>query len=657
MALKYQTHAIFLFMCGLVVVLSLLLVGVPNAQAETANSCPEGQIWSLNSCVSISETTCQTGYTYVADHGCVRITENDSSCPNGYVMEGGRCQRAGQACPAGETWRDGSCQVRDEQSCPAGKERVNGSCFQITETVCPMGYSWSDREKSCEERDDNDDDDNDNDTDTGTGTGGSGTGGTSTGGTSPSYILTISDTHLQVDEGCNVTYTVALKTQPTGNVIVTIGDPSNTDVTAEPATLTFTPDNWDVPQTVTVTCKEDDDAVDDAGTITHVVDGPSFNSVPDQDVDVDVFDNDATGVTISPSSLPVDEGSTATYTVKLDSEPTGDVTVTVNPPSNTDVTTDPATLTFTPDNWDDTQAVTVTAQEDDDAVNDTATVTHTVSGADYESVTAGSVTAQVTDNDTAGVTISKSSLSIGEGGTDTYSIRLDTEPTGNVTVTINDPSNTDVTADPAALIFTLDNWDDTQSVTVTAQEDDDSDNDAATVTHSVSGADYESVTAANVTVTVTDNDATASEQNSGGLSQGDSTTTVTVEGKLTRPHTTYTLGANSWHLLLGATSIKIEAFWLEEAGTESGDTEILHTNALGDDAACLTITPGASITRYNINQNVEPPAEPAAANPGSWKYRLRVDWGAVEAGACNAKDPKVPNQAVAASTTVTDAFE
>ena len=69
------------------------------------------------------------------------------------------------------------------------------------------------------------------------------------------------------------------------------------------------------------------------------------------------------GVTISKDSLTVDEGSTGTYTVKLDTQPSGDVTVTINDPSNTDVTADPATLTFTVQNWQTPQTVTVTAKE------------------------------------------------------------------------------------------------------------------------------------------------------------------------------------------------------------------------------------------------------------------------------------------------------
>ena len=319
MVQRYQTNCIFLLICGLLVAISLLLVGVPDVQAQASNSCPEGQIWSLNRCTDVEETTCQSGYTYVADNGCVLIEEDASACPRGYEMTGGRCQVIGQACPVGETWRNGSCQTRDEESCPAGKERVNGSCFQITDTVCPVGYSWSDSRNKCV--DNNDEDDSESGT------------GDSTGTSNVVYsILILSDTTLTVDEGCNGTYTVALRREPSDDVTVTIGDPSNTDVTAEPATLSFTPDNWDEPQTVTVTCHEDDDAVDDEATVTHTVDRPDLESVVDEDLDIHVTDNDEAGVTISESSFNVDEVCHETYTIQLDSKPTANVTVTIGDP-------------------------------------------------------------------------------------------------------------------------------------------------------------------------------------------------------------------------------------------------------------------------------------------------------------------------------------
>ena len=175
--------------------------------------------------------------------------------------------------------------------------------------------------------------DDDDDDDSGSGSG-SGSGNSNSNSNVVSSILTLSDTNLTVDEGCNATYTVALRREPSDDATVTIGDPANTDVTAEPTTLTFTPDIWDEPQTVTVTCHEDDDAVDDEATVTHTVDGPGWDSVVDEDLDIHVIDNDTAGLTISDSSFNVDEVCNETYTIQLDSKPTSDVTVTIGDPSN-----------------------------------------------------------------------------------------------------------------------------------------------------------------------------------------------------------------------------------------------------------------------------------------------------------------------------------
>ena len=519
MVRRFRVPATYLLICGLLVAISLLLGGAPDVQAQASNSCPEGQIWSLNRCTDVEETTCQSGYTYVADHGCVQIEEVSSACPSGYEMSGGRCQVAGQSCPAGEVWRDGSCQTRDEQSCPAGKERVNGSCFQITDTVCPVGHSWNDSKDRCDENDNDDDDEDDSGTDTDTNTSPSPSPGTGTRSIDDLTVLSFSATTLTVDEGCDATYTVALKSEPSDDATVTLRDPANTDVTVEPAALTFTPDDWNVPQTVTVTCAEDDDALEDKTLVVHQISGVDFECVFFPLVRITVQDNDSFGVTVSETALTMDEGGTGTYTVQLDTEPRYDVTVTINEPTdNTDVTTAPEFLTFTNLNWNNPQTVTVTAHNDDNAGGDEATVTHSVSGSTYNPgngepeygyglVTAANVTVTVTDNDTRGITLSESNVTVYEGGTGTYAVQLDTEPTGNVTVTIHDPTdNTNVTTDPASLTFTTLNWKDPQTVTVTAAEEVDEVDDTATVTHSVSGADYAAVTAPDVTLNVTDND-------------------------------------------------------------------------------------------------------------------------------------------------------
>ena len=107
-------------------------------------------------------------------------------------------------------------------------------------------------------------------------------------------------------------------------------------------TLTFTSEQLErTAQTVTVNAGEDDDAVNDAASIAHaVVDGSSadeYDPVANVDLAVTVTDDDTAGITVSVTQLTVTEaagtGRAATYTVKLNSQPTGNVTIT---PSSSD---------------------------------------------------------------------------------------------------------------------------------------------------------------------------------------------------------------------------------------------------------------------------------------------------------------------------------
>ena len=125
-----------------------------------------------------------------------------------------------------------------------------------------------------------------------------------------------------------------------------------------------------------------------AGTVGVV---PADSTAPPCDAsgcnaDVTIADNDIRGVTVGETgTLPVDEGATAAYNVVLDSEPTGDVTVTpeVRDATDADISVSEA-LTFTPQNWYVPQTVIVTAGSDDNRISGSATITHTVTGGDYE---------------------------------------------------------------------------------------------------------------------------------------------------------------------------------------------------------------------------------------------------------------------------------
>ena len=320
--------------------------------------------------------------------------------------------------------------------------------------------------------------------------------------------LVLSTPTLGVDEGDDAEYTVRLATQPSAQVTVAITGQAGTDLTLTPssASLTFTTSNWNTVQTVTVAAGEDDDGANDTATLLHTASGGDYAGET-ASVSVTTTDDDSVGLVLSTPTLGVDEGDDAEYTVRLATQPSAQVTVAITGQAGTDLTLTPssASLTFTTSNWNTVQTVTVAAGEDDDGANDTATLLHTASGGDYAATASVSVT--TTDDETAGLTLSTTTLGVTEGDDAEYTVRLATQPSAQVTVAITGQAGTDLTLTPssASLTFTTSNWNTVQTVTVAAGEDDDGANDTATLAHAASGGDYGSATA-DLAVTVTDND-------------------------------------------------------------------------------------------------------------------------------------------------------
>ena len=103
-----------------------------------------------------------------------------------------------------------------------------------------------------------------------------------------------------------------------------------------------------------------------------------------------------------------------------------------------------------------------------------------------------------------GVTVSRVSLVVREGDDVTYTIRLDTAPSDDVTVDISATTDTEFTVDPVALTFTAGNWSDPQDVTVSTEADTDDETDYRTLTHTATNGGYDMVMVDDVTVIVTE---------------------------------------------------------------------------------------------------------------------------------------------------------
>ena len=101
-------------------------------------------------------------------------------------------------------------------------------------------------------------------------------------------------------------------------------------------------------------------------------------------------------------------------------------------------------------------------------------------------------TVTITDDDTRGLTFHRRWPDVPEGGSQTYTVKLKSQPTEPVEVLITS-NNPDVTTTPTSLLFNPTSavrWDTAQTVTVHAAHDSDAEDDTATLTHTTSGGDY-----------------------------------------------------------------------------------------------------------------------------------------------------------------------
>lgn len=231
------------------------------------------------------------------------------------------------------------------------------------------------------------------------------------------------------------------------------------------------------------------------------------------------------GVTIVQTGGPLavtEGGTTDAFTVVLDSEPASVVQIGFTT-STLGLTLSTSTLTFTPLNWNSVQTVNVSATNDlvyEGTATTSVQPTVTSAAAGYTSLALSPFTATITDNDTAGVTLSETTASVTEAGaTDTYTLVLNTEPTSTVEILLS-LSNGQITLSTSTIAFTPSNWNVPATVTTTAVDDSSVEGShTSTITHTASSTNLGYVPAlsiGSVVVTITDNDVAPSSGGGGG---------------------------------------------------------------------------------------------------------------------------------------------
>ena len=246
------------------------------------------------------------------------------------------------------------------------------------------------------------------------------------------------------------------------------------------ASLTFTKNNWNTPQTVRVTGL--DDFIDDDTVIFYVDVGPSSSSDNDFDdytrqVLVSALDNDDAGIIRGNASSGVlsENSGAVTYQISLASQPVQSVTIPVVS-QDASLSVSPASLSLDATNWNTGATLTVTGQ--DDAIAQGERDITLVWGpaesddAKYDGLTLLATALTVTDDDVAGIEVGSDNLGVGENGSSVVGkFRLTSEPRESVTLELSGGVG-EVSFSSSTLTFNASNWANYQFVTLTGVDDD-----------------------------------------------------------------------------------------------------------------------------------------------------------------------------------------
>ena len=315
--------------------------------------------------------------------------------------------------------------------------------------------------------------------------------------------LVVDPDSLTVAENGSGSFEVALATQPSASVSVTVSSGDAGAVSVPSQVLVFTTGDWSTARSVSVGGVDDDDALDESVTVTVTASGGDYGGVT-AGVDVSVTDDDTVNLVVDPGSLSISENGSGTFEVALATRPSGQVSVTVSSGDSAAVSVPSQALVFTTGNWSTARSVSVGGVDDEDALGETVTVTLTASGGDYAGETA-TVAVSVSDDDTVNLVVDPGSLQISENGSGTFEVSLATRPSGQVSVTVSSGDTDAVSVTSQALVFTTGNWSTARSVSVGGVDDDDALDESVSVTLTASGGDYGGVTAL-VSVSVSDTD-------------------------------------------------------------------------------------------------------------------------------------------------------
>ena len=219
--------------------------------------------------------------------------------------------------------------------------------------------------------------------------------------------IVLDKTNVSITDSETVTIGVKLSKAPSINQLVTVSA-NNGYVQVDKTGLTFNSSNYSSYQYVTVRkgqslSKEAMEASTTyQSTLTFASEGVSNQTVSVAVTITDPITPSETygNINVSHSVISIDEGSSTTFTIRLESAPSSNQTVNITVSSSDVANVYPSTLTFTPHNYSSNQTVTVQTVKDTTSYMDKSTqITISSTGVDPKSIY---LTVRNTDQNTGG---------------------------------------------------------------------------------------------------------------------------------------------------------------------------------------------------------------------------------------------------------------
>lgn len=299
----------------------------------------------------------------------------------------------------------------------------------------------------------------------------------------PGFIATAVLPATVSEGGSTAAFQLRLQAEPTSPVSIAIESSDTTEGTVSPSMLTFTPINWNAPQTIAVLGVDDSVLDGDQPFLIRLLpaasDDSRYDGLDPEDVSIVNVDDESPGVTLSRTSglVTSEAGGTATFSVSLNTMPASDVTIAIASSDASEAMVSPTVLTFTSGNFAAAQLVTVTGVDDVSADGDQPFTIMTGATASANSTYAGLAVTDITgtnqDDDVAAIDVAPtSSLTTTESGvTAVFTLVLRSAPTADVSIPIASGDVTEGSVPPAPVVFTPTDWNTPRSVTVTGVDD------------------------------------------------------------------------------------------------------------------------------------------------------------------------------------------